>query len=151
MNTRKIEISVGLFVFLGLAALAFLAVRIGQGRISSGGSQEFTARFINASGLKEGSSVRIAGVAVGAVTRVALKHDEMVALVTFAIDPAVKLDDDTAAAVRSAGLIGEKFVSLQPGGSGVPLPPGGLILDTQSAVDLEDLISRFAFGSVDKK
>jgi phospholipid/cholesterol/gamma-HCH transport system substrate-binding protein len=148
MNTRRIEFSVGLFVFVGLVALAFLAIRIGGGRVASSSTKEITARFTNASGLKEGSTVRIAGVAVGNVTKVALKQDEMVALVTFGIDSSITLDDDTSASVRSNGLIGEKFISIQPGSSGTPLKPGAIIVDTQSAVDLEDLISRFAFGSV---
>jgi phospholipid/cholesterol/gamma-HCH transport system substrate-binding protein len=153
MNTRNIEISVGLFVFIGLAAVAFLAVRIGGGRLSlSAPTTQLTqARFTNASGLKSGSTVRVAGVPIGTVTEVTLKHDEMVALVTLKIDSTLKLDDDTSAAVRSSGLIGEKFISLKPGSSGTALKPGAIIVDTESAVDLEDIISRFAFGSVDKK
>jgi phospholipid/cholesterol/gamma-HCH transport system substrate-binding protein len=153
MNTRKIEISVGLFVFIGLAAVAFLAVRVGGGRLalSAPSTHTMQARFTNASGLKPGSTVRVAGVPVGDVTAVTLKHDDMVALVTLRIDSSLKLDDDTSAAVRSSGLIGEKFISLKPGSSGTPLNPGSVIVDTESAVDLEDIIARFAFGSVDKK
>ena len=151
MNTRRIEFSVGVFVFVGLAALAFLAIKIGGGRFAQGETRVVTARFTNASGLKEGSTVRIAGVPVGAVTKVALKYDEMVALVSFSVDANVTLDDDTVAAVRSAGLIGEKFISIQPGSSGVPLKAGDVIVDTQSAVDLEDIIARFAFGDATKK
>jgi phospholipid/cholesterol/gamma-HCH transport system substrate-binding protein len=151
MNTRRIEFTVGFFVLVGLAALAFLAIRIGGGRFAAPDTQVLAARFTNASGLKKGSSVRISGVSIGEVTKVALKPDDMSALVTFHIDAKIKLDDDTTAAVRSAGLIGEKFISLKPGSSGMPLKPGSVIVDTESAVDLEDLISRFAFGSVSKK
>jgi phospholipid/cholesterol/gamma-HCH transport system substrate-binding protein len=153
MNSRKIEISVGLFVFVGLVAVAFLAVRIGGGQLalSASATQLTQARFTNASGLKPGSTVRVAGVPVGTVTEVKLKQDEMAALVTLRIDSSLKLDDDTSAAVRSAGLIGEKFISLKPGSSGTVLKPGAIIVDTESAVDLEDIIAKFAFGSVDKK
>jgi phospholipid/cholesterol/gamma-HCH transport system substrate-binding protein len=151
MNTRRIEFTVGFFVLVGLAALAFLAIRIGGGRFASPDTQVLSARFTNASGLKKGSSVRISGVSVGEVTKVALKPDDMTALVTFHIDAKIKLDDDTSAAIRSAGLIGEKFISLKPGSSGMELKPGAVIVDTESAVDLEDLISRFAFGNVTKK
>ena len=150
MNSRKIEFSVGLFVLIGLVAVAFMAIRIGGGRVVSPDTHQFIARFTNASGLKKGSSVRISGVSIGDVTKVALKPEDMAALVTFRIDSTVKLDDDTTAAVRSAGLIGEKFVSLKPGASGMELKPGAVIVDTESAVDLEDIIARFAFGSVDK-
>jgi phospholipid/cholesterol/gamma-HCH transport system substrate-binding protein len=152
MNIRKIEISVGLFVFVGLAATAFLAVRIGGGRLalSAPDTQLTTARFTNASGLRAGSTVRVAGVPVGEVNEVTLKRDEMVALVTLRLDASLKLEDDVSASVRSSGLIGEKFIALNPGSSGVPLEPGALIVDTESAVDLEDIISRFALGSVNK-
>lgn len=151
MTTRKIEFSVGLFVLVGLAAAAFLAIRIGGGRLAKPDTQQLSARFTNASGLKKGSSVRISGVAIGEVTGVTLKHEDMSALVTFRVESGLKLDDDTSASVRSAGLIGEKFISLKPGSSGTVLKPGAVIVDTESAVDLEDIISRFAFGSVDKK
>jgi phospholipid/cholesterol/gamma-HCH transport system substrate-binding protein len=151
MNTRKIEFSVGLFVFVGLAALAFLAVRIGGGRVTSPNTHEIKARFTNASGLKKGSTVRISGVTIGEVTDVGLSPEDMAAMVTVRIDSSLKLDDDTVAAVRSSGLIGEKFISLKPGASGVALKPGAVIVDTESAFDLEDVIARFAFGSVDKK
>lgn len=152
MNSRKIELGVGLFVILGVIAVAYLAIRIGGGRLVAPDTYILTARFTNASGLKSGSSVRIAGVTIGDVSKVALKQDEMVALVTFRVPTSLKLDDDTVASIRSSGLIGEKFISLKPGASGAALKPGALIVDTQSAVDLEDIISRFAFGSVgDKK
>jgi phospholipid/cholesterol/gamma-HCH transport system substrate-binding protein len=152
MTIRKIEISVGLFVFIGLAALAFLAVRIGGGRLalSAPDTQLTVARFTNASGLRAGSTVRVAGVPIGEVAEVKLKQDEMVALVTLRLDISVKIDDDASAAVRSSGLIGEKFIALNPGASGTPLAQGAIIVDTESAVDLEDIISRFALGSVNK-
>jgi len=151
MNSRNIEISVGVFVLVGLAAVVYLTLRIGGGRVSAGDTYALTARFTNASGLKAGSSVRVAGVTVGDVSSVTLKYDDMVALVTFRVPNALKLDDDTVAAIKSSGLIGEKFISLKPGASGTPLKSGSTIVDTESSVDLEDIIARFAFGSVDKK
>jgi phospholipid/cholesterol/gamma-HCH transport system substrate-binding protein len=151
MNSRKIEIFVGLFVFVGLAAVAFLAIRIAGGRLGSPDTQSITARFTNANGLKKGSTVRISGVTIGDVTQVKLNPEDLAALVTMRVAADLKLDDDTVAAVRSAGIIGEKFISLKPGSSGVAFKPGAILVDTESAVDLEDLISRFAFGSVDKK
>lgn len=151
MNSRKIEIAVGLFVLTGLAAVVFLALRIGGGRLGAPDAYQLTARFTNASGLKVGSSVRVAGVAIGDVTDVTLKRDDMVALVSFRVPATLKLDDDTVAGIKSSGLIGEKFISLKPGASGTALKAGALIIDTESSVDLEDIISRFAFGAVDKK
>jgi len=151
MNSRRLEFAVGLFVLVGLAAVAYLAIRIGGGQLVAADTYQLTARFTNASGLKKGSSVRVSGVAIGVVTGVTLKPDDMVALVSFRVPITLKLDDDTVAAIKSAGLIGEKFISLKPGGSGTALKPSALIIDTESSIDLEDIIARFAFGSVDKK
>src|SRR5690242_11121758 len=99
MNTRKLELSVGLFVMIGLLALGFLAVSAGGGRLSFRDSQLLDARFTNAGGLKRGSTVRIAGVSVGEVKKISLKPDDMSALVTFRIESNLKLDDDTVAAI----------------------------------------------------
>lgn len=151
MNIRKIEISVGVFVLVGLAALSFLAVSAGGGRLSTPNSRTLVARFTNAGGLKPGSTVRIAGVGVGEVKKISLKPEDMSAMVTFRVESALKLDDDTVASIRSAGLLGDKFIALKPGSSGMELKPGSVIVDTESTIDLEDIIARFAFGSVDKK
>lgn len=151
MNSRTIEIAVGLFVLFGLAAVAYLAIRIGSGRLVESSSYELTARFTNAGGVKVGSSVRVSGVTIGDVTGVTLKPDDMVALVSFRVPTTLNFGDDTVAAIKSSGLIGEKFISLKPGGSNTMLKPAALIIDTESSVDLEDIIARFAFGSVDKK
>ena len=151
MNTRRIEFSVGLFVLIGLVAVAVLAIRVGGGTAGRPDTRLINARFTNANGLKKGSTIRISGVTIGDVTQVSLKHDDMSAIVTMRVDATLKLDDDTVASVRSSGLIGEKFISLKPGASGTELKTGATIVDTESAVDLEDIIARFAFGSVDKK
>jgi len=153
MNTQRINILVGLFVLVGLMALAFLAISMGGGRFSlpEGHHLQLAARFTNANGLKTGSTVAIAGVPVGEVKKITLKPDDMSAMVTFEVDSNLKLDDDTVAAIHSAGLLGEKFIALKPGASGTALKPDAVIVDTQSTVDLEDLIAKFAFGSADKK
>jgi phospholipid/cholesterol/gamma-HCH transport system substrate-binding protein len=153
MTTQRVNFLVGLFVLLGLVALALLAVSMGGGRFTlpEGHRLTLAARFTNANGLKAGSTVAIAGVPVGVVKKIALKPDDMSALVTFEVDSSLELDDDTVAAIHSAGLLGEKFIALKPGASGTALKAGAVIVDTQSTVDLEDLIAKFAFGSADKK
>jgi phospholipid/cholesterol/gamma-HCH transport system substrate-binding protein len=153
MNTARVNFLVGLFVLLGLVALALLAISMGGGQFELPEGHRFSlaARFTNANGLKAGSTVAIAGVPVGEVKKITLKPDDMSALVTFEIDSSLQLDDDTVAAIHSAGLLGEKFIALKPGASGTKLKAGAVIVDTQSSVDLEDLIAKFAFGSTDKK
>ncbi len=146
---HKMEFGVGLFVLAGLAAIFYLAIAIGGARLWGGDTYRLDARFSNVAGLNVGSRVDIAGVRVGTVRAITLDQKHFVAIVTLEIPSSIELDDDTIASVRTAGLIGDRFISLSPGGSGIRLEPGDLIIDTESAVDIESLISRFAFGSID--
>ena len=148
MNSKKVELTVGTFVLVGLVAILYLALQVGSNRWA-GDTYRLHARFLNAGGLNEGSSVQIAGVKVGTVGSITLNTEQMVAMVEIKVPADLVLDDDTIASIKSTGLIGDKFLALNPGGSGIPLSPGEVIVDTESAVDLEDLISRFAFGSID--
>jgi len=148
MNSKKLEITVGTFVLIGLLAILYLALQVGSNRWA-GEHYSLYARFLNAGGLNEGSSVQIAGVKVGTVGSITLNREQMVAMVELKLPADLILDDDTIASIKSTGLIGDKFLSLNPGGSGLSLEPGEVIVDTESAVDIEDLISRFAFGSID--
>ena len=148
MNSKKLELTVGAFVLIGLVAILYLALQVGSNRWA-GEHYSLYARFLNAGGLNEGSSVQIAGVKVGTIGSITLNREQMVAMVELKLPADLTLDDDTIASIKSTGLIGDKFLSLNPGGSGLPLEPGEVIVDTESAVDIEDLISRFAFGSID--
>ena len=148
MNSKKVELTVGTFVLLGLVAILYLALQVGSNRWA-GDHYSLYARFLNAGGLNEGSSVQIAGVKVGTVGSITLNKEQMVAMVEIKLPTDLVLDDDTIASIKSTGLIGDKFLALNPGGSGIQLEAGEVIVDTESAVDLEDLISRFAFGSID--
>lgn len=149
MNRARIEIFAGLFVLAGLVVVTYLAVSLGGLRLKQPATYELEARFRSVSGLNVGNAVRIAGVTIGEVTAIRLDREQMVAMVTFRIPADVLLDDDTIAAIRTNGLIGDKVVSLRPGGSGIPLEAGDLIVDTESAIDIEGLISKFAFGEVE--
>jgi phospholipid/cholesterol/gamma-HCH transport system substrate-binding protein len=104
------------------------------------------AQFNTASGLKAGSSIEIAGVEVGRVRAITLKEDR--AAVTLAVDNTVKLYTDTIASIKTRGIIGEKFLALSPGGGGDPLKPGDTIRDTESGLDLEELVSQYVHGNV---
>ena len=148
MNSKKLELTVGVFVLIGLAAILYLALQVGSNRWA-GDHYSLHARFLNAGGLNEGSSIQIAGVKVGTVGAITLNKEQMVAMVELKLPIDLVLDDDTIASIKSTGLIGDKSPALNPGGSGLVLEPGEVIVDTESAVDIEDLISRFAFGSID--
>lgn len=148
MTSKKIEILVGTFVLLGLFCLAYLSFNLAGLQLLGKKTFSIQARFLYVGNLNEGAAVKIAGVDVGKVSSIVLDMEEFVALVTMDLDPALALDDDTLASIKSSGLIGDKFIELSPGGSGIPLEPGQTVIDTESAVDIEGLISRFAFGEI---
>ncbi len=143
----RLDLAVGSFVLAGLVALAWLALKIGGGAFVGRDTTTVRARFANLGGLAPGASVMVSGVAVGKVEKVEL-DERYAAIATLRVRKDLKLPSDTMAAIRSSGLIGDKFVALNPGADDALLQPGELITDTESAVDLESLISRFAFGGV---
>ncbi len=147
MNISK-EIWLGVFVLIGLMCTAYLTVKLGRMEVLGGDGYEVSARFNSISGLRVGASVEIAGVQVGRVIAVQLDEKNFQAKVSLYLDKNVILTDDTIASVKTSGLIGDKYISLAPGGSSDILSAGSEIIDTESAVDLESIISKFAFGGV---
>ncbi len=148
MNNRKIEFLVGCFVLIGFGAILYLAIQVGSARFFGSDSYELQARFRSTSGVNAGSRVEIAGVRVGTVKSIVL-DDHFYSIVTLELPNDLRLDDDTIISVKTAGLIGDRYLSLSPGGSGFPLEQGDMVVDTESALDIESLISRFALGGID--
>lgn len=148
MNSRKIEFLVGWFVLVGLIAVLYLAIQVGSARFFGSDSYQLEARFSSAAGVTQGSRVEIAGVRVGTVKDIVL-NDSFFAILTLELPNSITLDDDTIASVKTAGLIGDRFINLSPGGSGFALEPGDVIVDTEAAIDIESLISRFALGGIE--
>jgi phospholipid/cholesterol/gamma-HCH transport system substrate-binding protein len=146
MEKTKLEFIVGVFVLVGIACLGYLSIKLGKLELIGGNVYEVVAQFNTASGLKAGSSVEIAGVEVGRVRAINLNEDR--AAVTLAVDNKVKLYTDTIASIKTRGIIGEKFLALSPGGGGEPLKPGDTIRDTESGLDLEELVSQYVHGNV---
>ncbi|MBV8969396.1 MAG: outer membrane lipid asymmetry maintenance protein MlaD [Verrucomicrobia bacterium] len=147
MKQSSVELSAGVFVLLGLLAIVWFSIQAGA-RIPIGASTYMIkARFSNVGGLKTGSQVFLAGVPIGRVEGIDL-NSQFNAIVHMQVNKDVQLPSDTIASIRTSGVIGDKFVTLSPGSDTQNLTPGSTITDTESAVDLESLISRFAFGSV---
>lgn len=144
----KLELIVGAFVLTGLAAVAYLALKIGAGNLVGSDTYLVQARFSNVGGLNPGSNVTIAGVSVGRVEAVRLNPADYSALIELRVRQEVRLPADSIASIKTTGLIGDKYLALAPGADSRMLAPGELITETESAVDLESLISRFAFGNV---
>ena len=148
MHESRFEIFVGIFLVLGFLAFGWLALQLGEVPWLSGSrTYSLYAEFDNISGVKSGADVRIAGVVVGTVRALALTKDDL-ARVTMQLDKAIKLPVDSIASVKSQGIIGDKFIAIAPGGAEELFHPGDTITDTESAVDIESLISKFAFGKV---
>ncbi len=148
MKKRSEEIAVGLFVLFGLICVAYLTFRLGKADWFGDHTYPIYARFQTVSGLKVGASVEIAGIPVGRVAAITLDQKRDMAVVKMAIQKGMKISDDVIASVKTSGLIGDKFIKLSPGGSDTMLKPGDVIVDTQSAIDIEDLVSKYVFGGV---
>jgi len=146
MEKIKLELVVGVFVLVGIVCLGYLSIKLGKLELIGGNVYEVVAQFNTASGLKAGSSIEIAGVEVGRVRAIILQEER--AAVTLAVDNTVKLYTDTIASIKTRGIIGEKFLALSPGGGGDPLKPGDTIRDTESGLDLEELVSQYVHGNV---
>ncbi|MCC2639823.1 MAG: yrbD [Nitrospira sp.] len=146
MERAKVELTVGVFVIIGLACLGYLSIKLGKLEVIGGNNYSVEAEFMSASGLKPGASVEIAGVEVGRVRTIGLNSDR--ALVDLAIQDGVKLYTDTIASIKTRGIIGDKYLALSIGGGGDPLKPGNKIRDTESGLDLEELVSQYVHGKV---
>jgi phospholipid/cholesterol/gamma-HCH transport system substrate-binding protein len=147
-QTRAIEMSTGLFVLLGFAALFFLTTQISSRGVALGNDRgyELTAKFENIGGLKKGAPVSMSGVTIGRVESIGYDTTEYKAVVRLRIDARYdKIPDDSDAAIFTAGLLGGQYVGIGPGGSETFYKDGGQIQLTQSAVVLENLISKFLF------
>ena len=147
MAKRGIETAVGLFVLLGLAALVFVALKAANlTSFGQGATYIVTARFDNIGGLKARAPVRSAGVVVRRITAIGLDAKSFQGVVTMEIDRSYQFPKDSSAKILTAGLLGDQYVGLEPGGEVDNLAPGATIKQTQSAVVLENLIGQFLFN-----
>ncbi|MDA1276040.1 MAG: outer membrane lipid asymmetry maintenance protein MlaD [Verrucomicrobia bacterium] len=146
MKKSTVELGVGLFLIAGFLCFGYLSTRLAKSEFFGGSGYEVHADFSNCGGLKAGASVVIAGVEVGRVKRISLEDYQ--AHIVLLIHEQVHLDQDVMASVKTKGLIGEKYVELVPGGMEETIKPGGRIINTEPAMDLEQLISKFVQGKV---
>ncbi|MDY0389823.1 outer membrane lipid asymmetry maintenance protein MlaD [Desulfobulbus oligotrophicus] len=150
MGSARIEILVGSFLIIGFLALGWLALQLGEVPwVTESKSYILNAEFNNISGVKVGADVQIAGVTIGKVRHLKLNEDSL-AVVGMQLDRSVTVPVDSVASVKSQGIIGDKIIQITLGGDSELYKPEDTVVDTESAVDLESLISKFAFGQVDK-
>lgn len=151
-QTRSVELGSGLFVLLGFAALFFLTMQTTNSEnFSDNDSYKVTARFENVGSLKDRAPVAMSGVTIGRVRSVEFDGNSLDALVTFVIDSEYdQIPDDSDASILTAGLLGSQYIGLQAGGSDIFLEEGSEILFTQSAIVIENLISKYLFSNSSK-
>jgi phospholipid/cholesterol/gamma-HCH transport system substrate-binding protein len=148
MKKYSVEFGVGIFVLIGLVCVGYLTIQLGKMKLLGDDHYFLKARFLSVSGLKTGAEVEIAGISVGQVDSITLDPESYVAMVRLKIQKGIVLTDDVIASVKTAGLIGDRYIKLTPGGSGEILKPEDTITETESALDIEEIISKYAFGDV---
>jgi phospholipid/cholesterol/gamma-HCH transport system substrate-binding protein len=151
MKKYSIETAVGIFVVVGLICVGYMTVKLGKISLSGDDTYPLRARFASVSGLRVGSAVEVYGIEVGSVMHLGIDAERQMGVIDMKINKGVKVYDDAAATIKSAGLIGDKYVKIDPGGAGVVLKPGGMITQTSAPADIEDLIGKYAFGDVKKE
>ena len=143
MYGRKTEISVGVLMVVGMACLGYLSVTLGGVNLFGSDTYTIKASFRSVEGLEPGATVEIAGVPVGKVKQIRLEEND--ALVVMEIQHTTRISDDTIASIRTKGIIGDKFVKLSPGWSGEYLSENDALMDTESAISIEELINKYLF------
>ncbi|MDT8399679.1 MAG: outer membrane lipid asymmetry maintenance protein MlaD [Pseudomonadales bacterium] len=147
MKKLNIELITGVFVLLGVVCFTWLAVSVGGVNFGKPPGYTLSARFTSISGLRQGAVVEGAGVRIGTVSAISFDPESFEALVELRINAGVPIQEDAIAAIRTQGIIGEKYVKIVPGGFEELLTDGMEIHDTESAVSLEELVSKYMFDS----
>lgn len=152
MTREKTDFWVGLFVLLGAVALVFLALRAGNlSSFSLAPTYQVHAYFDNMGGLKVRAPIKSSGVVVGRVSAIDFDNDRYQAVATLDLEQNIEFPSDTSASILTSGLLGDQYIGLTPGGDDKMLTDGGEILYTQSAVVLEELISKFLYSSASQQ
>ena len=151
MKKYTMETTVGVFLGFGLLCIGYMTVKLGHVSLLGDNAYSLFAQFTTVSGLRAGSPVNMLGIEVGRVGRLTMDQKDQKAVVEIRIQKDIKVYADAIASIKTEGLIGDMFLSIDPGGSGKLLGPGETITETQAAVDMVDLIGKYAFGEVKKQ
>ena len=152
MKKYAMETTVGIFVVIGLLCIGYMTVKLGNIGFLGEDTYPLFARFTSVQGLRDGSSVEMLGIDIGRVQKLTMDQKNQLAVVEFRIKRGIKIYDDAIASIKTEGLIGDRYVSIDPGGaSDILLKAGGTIIETNSPTDIQELISKYAFGEVEKK
>ena len=148
MKKYKMQTIVGLFFIIGILCIFYMAVKLGYVQIYGEDRTEIKAAFTDASGLRVNSPVNIFGIQAGTVTGLSIDQKRQMAEVKMKIQKGIRIYEDASATIKASGLIGDKYVEIDPGSMGKPLESGGRIIQTAAQPGLSDIIGKFAFGSI---
>jgi phospholipid/cholesterol/gamma-HCH transport system substrate-binding protein len=148
MKKYSKETVVGIFVVIGLICIGYMTVKLGKVGFFGDNTYSLFAKFNTVTGLREGNTVNMLGLQIGQVQKFSLDQENQVVQVEFKINKGIEIFDDAIASVKTEGLIGDKYVAIDPGGGGDLLVNGDTITDTNSPTDIMDLVSKYAFGDV---
>jgi len=148
MKKYSKETIVGIFVVIGLASIGYMTVKLGNVGFLGDNMYSLYANFSTVTGLREGNPINMLGLQVGKVEKFTMDQENQQVMVHFKINKGIEIYDDAIASVKTEGLIGDKYVAVDPGGGGDLLANGDTITDTNSPTDIMDLISKYAFGDV---
>jgi len=146
MNKINIELVTGIFVIIGIACFTWLAVSVAGATFSEQPGYTLSARFTSISGLREGAIIEGAGVRIGTVSEISFDPDSFEAIVQLRINEGIPIQEDAIAAIRTQGIIGEKYIKIIPGGFDELLEDGSELYETESSISLEELVSRYIFS-----
>lgn len=146
-NKQHTELLVGIFMLTGIIAITFLALRLGDIGLFDNDEYLIEARFTSSSGLREGAYVEMAGVTVGKVKSITFDPESYLAIVSMSLPKTINVPEDSIASIRTAGIIGDKFIKISAGGSETNLESGMEIIETEPSINLEELISKYIFES----
>ncbi|MBF0377916.1 MAG: outer membrane lipid asymmetry maintenance protein MlaD [Desulfamplus sp.] len=151
MKRGMVEFYVGIFMIIGIACSSYLIIELGGARVITTNDYRLYAYFSSVAGLKKGAGVEMAGVEIGNVVSITLDTERLLAKVELGIHENIKLAEDVMASVKTSGVIGDKYINLSPGGSETMLESGETIFNTESAIDIEALVSKYIFEKEEKK
>lgn len=147
MRKKNVELYTGLFVVVGALCVTYLVIVLGGFELLPSDQYALHGYFSSASGLKPGARVEIAGVKIGSVASLSMDKERMVAKVEMHIDRSIEIAEDSIASIKTSGIIGEKYISILPGGTDFMLEDGDEIVNTESSLDIEGLVRKLIFSN----
>ena len=148
MKKYSKETVVGIFVVIGLIAIGYMTVKLGNVGFLGDSNYRLTARFNTVTGLRVGNPINMLGLEIGRVAKFTMDQENQQAIVLLEINKGIEIFDDAIASIKTEGLIGDKYISIDAGGGGDLLEDGDSITETESPTDIMDLVSKYAFGDV---